>query len=398
MISNYSITERKKTDSAEMIFWRNRIDKYHPGLINEQKYGSCLLARFYKMGNIEDLNSADTIFKKLDERFNQTEPSISLMLAHISLMRHQFGQAKKYVQEARDHDARRYPLLLAAFDVSFERGEYDSARFFLYAIRGNKDFNYFFRLSKWQHLNGATDSALSSMVDASRWTGQDSFSRQVALSNAGDLCVHMGKLREAVDFYFQSLELNPSDFHSLSGLGRIALLGDHHDFIAEKIFQFIRIRSPKPDVLLRLAELEKGRGREAAAQEYLRAFISAVNTATYGNMYNKYLIDLYTGIFPDREKAEMIAQHELLNRETPQTFAWYAWTLSSNQKNTEAYEIFQKHVSGRPLEALELYWMGNMFSNMHRSYDALAFFQAAKQNRFDFPAYSFEDIQRKSGE
>src|SRR6516165_1142552 len=94
MISNYSITERKKTDSAEMIFWRNRIDKYHPGLINEQKYGSCLLARFYKMGNIEDLNSADTIFKKLDERFNQTEPSISLMLAHISLMRHQFGQAK----------------------------------------------------------------------------------------------------------------------------------------------------------------------------------------------------------------------------------------------------------------------------------------------------------------
>jgi Tfp pilus assembly protein PilF len=395
LLASESILIQEKADSLELVFWKERIDIKHGGLVNEQKYAGSLLQRFYQKGRIEDLNASDSILKKLDERFRQTDPSISLALSHMALLKHEFHEAKKYVEEARDHDARKYPLFLAAFDVCFELGEYDSASIFLKAVRNIKDFNYLFRLSKWQHLQGSSDSALQSMLQAAQSAGQDNFSKQVALSNAGDFCMHAGKLDQATSLYFQSLTLNPRDFHSLAGLGRIALLKDHKDSLAARIFHFIQLRSGAPDVLLRLAELEQSRERSESAKEYAKDFVSKVGLAGYGRMYAKYLIDLYTGILDDSKRAEMISLEELSNRATPQTFAWYAWSLAFNNKNAQAYQVFQKYVSGRSLEAIELYWMGNLLNRVNKNYDALAFYEAAKLNRFDFPSYEYKLLQSK---
>ena len=62
-------------------------------------------------------------------------------------------------------------------------------------------------------------------------------------------------------------------------------------------------------------------------------------------MYNKYLIDCYTGILALPEKAEALAKNEISNRATPQTYAWYAWSLAANNKTAEAYSIFKKNMS-----------------------------------------------------
>jgi tetratricopeptide (TPR) repeat protein len=75
-------------------------------------------------------------------------------------------------------------------------------------------------------------------------------------------------------------------------------------------------------------------------------------------MYNKYLIEMYTGILHNYNKALAIAERELENRFTPQTNAWYVWCLYLAGQKEKAENVYKKHVSNKPLEALDLYWIG----------------------------------------
>ena len=110
-------------------------------------------------------------------------------------------------------------------------------------------------------------------------------------------------------------------------------------------------------------------------------------------MYNKYLIELYTGILHTPEKAEQISADELHNRATPQTYAWYAWSLFANHKKENAYKIYQQHISGKPLEGLELYWMGKLMSGLGKGYNAKEYFKAAWENRFDLSPDMMKDLE-----
>jgi hypothetical protein len=112
-------------------------------------------------------------------------------------------------------------------------------------------------------------------------------------------------------------------------------------------------------------------------------------------MYNKYMIELYTGILNNPSRAEEISKGELENRATAQTYAWYAWSLFCNNKKKEAYEQYEKNVSGRPLEGLELYWMGKMMKGMNKGYNAQAFFKAAYINKYDLSPAILQDLEKQ---
>jgi hypothetical protein len=111
-------------------------------------------------------------------------------------------------------------------------------------------------------------------------------------------------------------------------------------------------------------------------------------------MYNRYLIELYTGILHEPARAEAIAKSELQNRAMPQTYAWYAWALHCNNKTAEAQKIFESHVSGKPLEGLELYWMGKYMQAQGKGYNAKQFFKAAYKNQYDLDPSMTSDLQK----
>ena len=394
LVNHYSIPAHVIANESEMKFWMQRIDPAHPGQVNEQKYAGTLVQRFAMFGDIHDLKKADSIMSAIDRRYLRTDGSVSLMLAGLSISQHRFTEAKENLLQAMSSGAKKYSLLLTSFDVYFELGQYDSAARVLHSIRGNKDFNYYFRLSKWEHLRGATDSAVNSMVAAAEYAEQDPFLRQVALSNAGDLCVHNGMLDKAAEYYKTCIQLNAVDFHSLMGLGWIALVHDKNDSLAEKIFTFVQEKSKSPDALLKLSQLAGSRCDSAGQTKYALEFVKKVSDSLYGNMYNKYLIDLYTGILGNPAKAETIAAKELTNRATPQTYAWYAFTLIMNKKPEQAYTVYQENVSGKPLESQELLWMGKMMKQLNKNYNAEQFFEAALQNKYDFPTDVLKTIEK----
>ena len=104
----------------------------------------------------------------------------------------------------------------------------------------------------------------------------------------------------------------------------------------------------------------------------------------------------YTQGFSRRpDLAEAIASDELNNRATPQTYAWYVWTLLANNKKEDAYRVFRQHVSGQPLEALELYWMGRMMEALDKNYNARQFYAAADLTRYDLDPADGAYIRKK---
>src|SRR5258708_27018876 len=117
------------------------------------------------------------------------------------------------------------------------------------------------------------------------------------------------------------------------GLGWIALLNDRNDKTADTILRFVHSKNPLPDALFKLEQMAEQRGDSGLQLRYARDFAGEATRPVYGGMYNKYLIQLLTGILHDPAAAEAIAKEELNNRSTPQTYAWYVWTLFSHHKN-----------------------------------------------------------------
>jgi tetratricopeptide (TPR) repeat protein len=388
LLQHYTPSVAATTAEQDLDFWKQRADSI-PDMINKQKYASTLVARFHTYGDINDLVIADSIFKTINHFYKGKETGLLLTRANVSMLKHRFKDAERYTDSAALTGAEKYAVQMTAFDAAFELGNAYKAASILKANKTPQDFAYNFRLSKMDHYAATLDSAIAHMQKAADIAASP-YLKQAALSNLADLYVHKGKLKKAYSLYKQCIQFNRSDFHSLLGLGWIALVHDKNDTLAKKIFHFVDKQSKSPDALWRLIQANE-LNDSTVAQKYAVAFVQKVTQPVYGNMYNKYLIDLYTGILHQPEKALLIAQKEINNRQTAQTSAWLAWALAVNGRTKEAYQVYQQIVSGKPLEALELFWMGKLMQQLNKGYNAQQFFKAAAENQYDLsPKYQQE--------
>jgi hypothetical protein len=71
--------------------------------------------------------------------------------------------------------------------------------------------------------------------------------------------------------------------------------------------------------------------------------------------------------------------------------------LFSNNKKEEAYKVYEQSVSGKPLEGLELYWMGKMMQGLGKGYNTQQFFKAAWKNHYDLSPAMAEDLEKNKG-
>ena len=380
-----------------MRFWQGRINPAVPGFLNESRYAAGLALHFRLLGDIDSLRRSDSILLKVSHDYNNKEASVLLALAAHCITEHRFRDADSFLLAAKRLGLKPYESLSASFDVDFELGRYGEARLELNSLRSANDYGYLFRASKVDHLNGSLDSAVVDMLRAAELVETNNYLKGVALSGAADLYVHAGDFPGASKNYMECIRTYGADLHSIMGLGWIALVHDHNDSLAEKIFRFVSSKTKLPDPLFKLAEIPK-KGADSNLQlSAAKDFEQKATSVKYGRMYNKYLIQLYTGILHDPARAEAIAKDELTNRATPQTYAWYAWALFSNNKKDEAYKVFELHVSGQPLEGLELYYMGKLMMGLNKGYNAQEFFKAAYKTRYDLGPAIEEDLARQPG-
>jgi tetratricopeptide (TPR) repeat protein len=302
-------------------------------------------------------------------------------------------QADSLLRVAKKMGLKKYESAASSFDVNFELGREYLAKDDLNSIKVGNDFGYQFRNSKMLHYEGNVDASISAMQKAVENAGADESLKLSALSNLGDLYMHAGILDTAYNCFADCIRINPADMHSIMGIGWIAMVKDKNDSLAEKIFQYVVLKTNSPEPLFKLVTLAQQRGDRKSELKFANLFEQKVTDTLYGNMYNKYLIQLYTGILENPAKAEAIAGNELRNRSTPQTYAWYAWSLLNNHKIEEAFNVYQKYVSGKPLEGLELYWMGKLNQSLKKGYNAKQYFTEAAKNKYDLNPSVFMDLE-----
>lgn len=383
LLSNYTPSQSEKINAADLIFWKKALDTLPGTFSNEVKYAGSLAGRFHLYGDISDIRSADSIISKLNIEYKETDAGPLRTLAGYAILQHRFLEADQFIQKALVIGSDKYASELIAFDVALERGNYEKARAILRACRSTNDYGYFFRLSKYMHYDGTLDSSIEAMKKAAELAGGNDALKQAALSNTADLYLHAADPVKAADLYRQSLQLGASDYHSLMGLGWIALVYDKKDSLAERIFRFVQTKTKSPEPLLKLMQVAQQRGDSMMEKKYALDFIQQVSDTAYGNMYNKYLVELYNDVLDEPYKAVKTAEREIANRATPQTYAWYVYSLFRNGEQAKAMELYEKYVSGKPLEGLELYYMGMMMKRMNKGYNADNYFKSARKNRYD---------------
>jgi Tfp pilus assembly protein PilF len=395
IIQQYHSSASMAMNDADLLFWKKRMDSLPAGFVNEQKYAAALIGRFHLQGNISNLKTADSLMQSLNNMSKEKEAGILRTLASLAILQHRFKDANHYVQKAMRAGSEKYASLQLQYDVAFEMGDYNLAKNTLQQLKSTNEYGYFFRLARQFHFAGEHDSSISAMQKALQLAGSNKSLQQTTLSNMGDLDLHAAKPLEAYRFFKQSLQTDPADLHSLSAMGWIALLHDHNDSLAQKIFSFINDKTQSPEQLLKFSYTSEQRLDSVSSKKYARQFVDRASDSMYGNMYNKYLVDLYTGILMEPKKAKAIAQKELAVRSTPQTFSWYAWSLYKNNEPDSAYKVYQRYVSGKSLEGPELYYMGMMMKGMNKNYNAKQYLNAAYKNRFDLSPAKIEVLQKE---
>jgi tetratricopeptide (TPR) repeat protein len=394
LIRHYSLPQAITNNQMDIQFWKNRITQNTPDYSNTLKYAAALIGRFHLLGNMQDVKAADSLLQKLAIDYNGKEAGPFFSLVSHYILEHRFKDADSVFEIARAIGIKKYETAAVSFDINFELGRTALAKQNLKDIQIENDYGYQFRKSKMMHYNGELDSSIKAMRIAVDNAGNDDALVLAALSNVGDLYIHAGKLDKAYDCFVQCIRANAADMHSIMGIGWIALVKDKNDSLAEKIFQFAAGKTRSPDPLFKLIAVAEQRDDSLLQLNYARAFEQKATDSLYGNMYNKYLIQLYTGILNNPAKAEAIAKNELLNRSTPQTYAWYVWCLLSNNKKDESFAVYEKYVSGKPLEGLELYWMGKLMQALNKGYNAKQFFKEAKRNLYDLSPAVQADLEK----
>jgi tetratricopeptide (TPR) repeat protein len=395
LITNYSVPKEITANAKEIDFWKNRITNNSFDIVNKYQYAANLVARFHLLGDINDVIKADSLLLDIEKNFNNKQASPFIALTSNAILQHNFQNAASYLKQAKDIGIDNTVNYATTFDVDFELGNIETASASLEKMNDPSNFGYPFRKSKMAHYLGELNSSISFMEKAYSISNDNALLQSTALSNVGDLYTHAGKLEEAVNSYKKSIKVNASDLHSLMGIGWIALVKDNNDTLATKIFKFVQSKSKSPDVLYKLILVAQHNKDKAKELEYAKQFEAIVTDSLYGRMYNKYLIQLYTDVLKNPAKAEAIAKDELKNRTTPQTNAWYAYALLQNKKIEQANAIYKKHISGKPLEALELYFMGKLMEATNKGYNAKEFFKAANENYYDLSPNIARDLDSK---
>ena len=371
--------------NEEIAFWQNRLEKDTGSFVNMLELGYNYLGLFKLKGNVADLKKGDILIKKASQKLNNTDPNILEALSQASITRHKFKDAAEYNEQAFKNNSSPYVHALLSFDANMEIGQYQLAKKQLGNFKDQASFQVLIRKAKYQDHSGNLPGAIETMETALEKLKYSNNSKLYCwtLSNLGDMYSHAGRVNEAYDTYKKVLKKDASYSYVLKGIAWIAYAHDHNTEEARRIFNFLLLQSNMPDLYLALSEIEEYEGNEQKKNEYVQKFLSVVEEPSYGDMYNKYLVDIYTDEIKDYEKAEKLALREVSNRPTPETYSWLSWVYFRKGDIIKAHDIYNNYVKDRDFEPASLYRGGYILAAAGKKEEARKLLEQSLDSSFE---------------
>ncbi len=345
-----------ETTSKYFELWNNKIkpDSMQVlGLINVSgEYN-----RFFKgTGDIEYLKKAEQSLKKATDIAAVGKAGYLRALARNYISQHRFREAFELAQEARKYGSGVQATQALLFDVQMELGNYDVAKQYLDSIHNMSDFGYLVRVAKWNDHKGNLETAIRFMEKAKE-KAESSKNRNLLLwsySNLADFYGHAGRIEESYGLYLKTLELDPYSAHAKKGIAWIVYSYERNGKEALRILDSIINKNKSPEYYLLNAEVASFLGNNMTHVQALDDFYKLVRNKKYGDMYNAYNVDFYLNL-DFNEKALALAQKEVKNRPTPESYGWLAYSLLKKGEKEKALEMVVGHIANETFEPAILY-------------------------------------------
>ena len=289
----------------------------------------------------------------------------------------------------------KYSSILMQCDVSIELGDLALAKKSLDQIEDKNDFDYLTREAKLLDHQGHLAEAIIKMEKAAQQVKSSNNDKLFSWveTNLGDMYGHDNRYTEAYHCYLEVLKKNPEDLYSLKGIAWLAFSHDKNVSAAKRILNYLSNVHPVPDYDLMLAKIADYEKNWSAKKKLLDKFLSEVSDPLYGDMYNKYVFYLSSDEIRNTTKALSIAEREVNNRPTAQSFDLLAWANFQAGHREEALKIERSFVENKNFEPDAFYHMGIIYATSGNAAQGKKYLSQARRASFELGPVMADQIQ-----
>ncbi len=307
---------------------------------------------FEATGDVQFLKKAEQSLERAIEIAAIGKAGYLRSLARNYISQHRFREALKLAKEAKDIGSGLYETEALLFDIHMELGNYIDAKKYLDLIENPTNFGYLIRAAKWNDHLGDLDTAIHLMELAKLKVeeGNNSGLQIWVYTNLADYYGHAGKINASYQHYLKSLQLDPQNAHAKKGIAWIVFSHERNAKEALRILNAVTEHYNAPDYQLLKAEIAAYMGKDLEEKKYLDSYYAMVQNIAYGEMYNVQNAYLYLEETQQYDLAISIAEREVENRPTPQSYSLLAYSWLKKGEKDKALEITEKHVNGRTFE------------------------------------------------
>ncbi|WP_318309032.1 tetratricopeptide repeat protein [Flagellimonas crocea] len=342
----YLSSEPMEATSKYYKLWN---DKIQPDSLQLLSLGNVAseYSRFFKgTGEVAYLKDAEQLLKKAVEIAAVGKPGYLRALARNYISQHRFWEALDLAEQARTFGSGIKETQGLLFDLHMELGNYNTANSYLDSIRDMSDFGYLIRVAKWNDHKGDLDTAIEFMEKANA-KAESSKRRHLRIwsyTNLADFYGHAGRIEESYKFYLKALELDPKNSYAKKGIAWIVYSHERNGTEALRILDSIIKKNKSPEYYLLKAEVAAFLKDDIIRVQSLDNYYKTVeNNKDYGDMYNAYNVDFLLSMDVEK-KAFKLAQQEVRNRPTPESYGLLAYSLLHMGEKKKALQLIEEHV------------------------------------------------------
>jgi hypothetical protein len=348
----YLNSETPKTTSKYFELWNGKIKQDSLQAMALGKVAGEYNRFFKETGNILFLKKAEKALTKALEVTALNKAGYMRQLARNYISQHRFKEALQLAESARLMGSGVKETQNLLFDVHMELGHYDKASKYLDSTKNMSDFGHLIRLAKWNDHKGNLDSTIAFMEKAKQ-KAENSNNKALMVwtySNLADYYGHAGRIQDSYSHYLKTLELDPKNAHSKKGIAWIVYSYENNAKEALRILDAVSENYMAPDYYLLKHDIANFMDNKKLSHTYLDKYYKLVNDARYGVMYNTAKIEFNIDETNNLKKALQLAQEELNNRATPESYSLLAYAQLKNGNKEEALDIVQEHIIGKTYE------------------------------------------------
>ncbi|MCL5244899.1 hypothetical protein M4I21_03700 [Cellulophaga sp. 20_2_10] len=353
----YLKVDAEKTTSRKYELWNSKIEPDSMQLtsfgIVAQEYN-----RYFKnTGKIEYLKKAEQSLVKAVEIAAVGKAGYYRSLARTYISEHRFKEALEMAMKAQKMGSGVEETQGLLFDVYMELGNYTEAENNLNLLKDKNSFGYLIRIAKWKDYKGDLEATIAYMEKAKQLAemANDKTLKIWSYTNIADYYGHAGRIKDSYNYYLKSLELEPHNAYAKKGIAWIVFSHERNPEEALRILNAITKNYNSPDYYLLKTEIAEYQGNHKEKLKNMDQYIKAVDNPAYGAMYNSYNVNFYLDYTDLYTKALEIAEQEIKNRETPESYMLLANSLYKKGDLTNALQIIVKHIDGKTFEPHILY-------------------------------------------